>query len=64
MQVDLALDKISSQSHISDALNKIYDCCKVLDKPTKHIKDRFWTLYAEYEIETLKRLEDSPENIR
>ena len=62
-QMDLTLGKISSQCCISDEINKIFDCCEVLNKPTKHLEDRFWILYSECEADALNKLMYSPENI-
>ena len=62
-QTDLTVAKISSDSDISDELSKIYDCSKVLNKPTMALKNNFWSLYDECEAAALDKLRESPTNI-
>ena len=45
-QLGVAMKKLSTDSSYVDSLCKIYDRSVALGKPTKHLKDKFWSLYG------------------
>ena len=62
-QLEVALKKLSVPNGMSHQLCVIYDQYVALGKPTGHIQDRFWSLFAQYHKDAFTQFHMDPDKI-